>query len=594
MTSRTVYQVLGETVGRYGPREALFQPYPEGGRRKYRTWTWAEVQRAAEEIAAGLRTLGVAKGDIVALNSETRAEFYLADLGILTNGSVAAALYSSYPVPDLLRTVAACDARVLFVEDPKTFQSMREASVERFVLLTGEADGALSLDELRRRGREALAGDPGLLARILGEYSSQDDAILYLTSGATGEPKMAMVTHASISANVDMGPAAVTLGPDDCTVAWLPSAHIAQRIGIEMLPIRTGTPVYFAESLMKLPQDIKAVKPTFFLAPPRMWERVYTSMSAEINRKPKAVRTVFYAALGMALEASRRRADGKRVPWYFQGPLKLADKLMFRRIRERFGGRMRLPVSGAAPLGKDLAAFYDAIGMPLVEGYGLTEGGVVCLNPPERLKIGSIGKPLPHARLSLGEDNELLVSSPTLFSRYYKDPAGTDAVLRNGVLRTGDIAHIDEEGYIFITGRKKEMIVASNGKKVYPSRVENLFKVEPLISQVLLIGDRLPYMTALFTINPQVAETLEGMNGLRGRPLPEVVNAEPVVREVRRVVKRVNQHLAPFEQIRKWRLLEREFTIEHGELTATMKLRRAKAIENFKSQIDELYAGHEE
>jgi long-chain acyl-CoA synthetase len=231
--------------------------------------------------------------------------------------------------------------------------------------------------------------------------------------------------------------------------------------------------------------------------------------------------------------------------------------------------------------------------MPLVEGYGLTEGGVTSLNPLDRPKPGSIGKPLAGVEFRFSEDNEILIKGPSLFAGYLNDPETTAEVLRDGWLHTGDLGHQDEEGYIFITGRKKELIVSSTGKKIYPSRVESLFKMEPLISQVLLIGDRLPFLTALFTINTAAAESLKGMEEWKGRPAQEIMQAPPVLAEIQKAVVRVNQQLAPFEQVRKHRILGRDFTIENGELTATMKVRRTRAMENFREQIDELYAGRE-
>jgi long-chain acyl-CoA synthetase len=589
VAERTVYQVLEEAAEKYGDAPALRQP-ANGG---YTTYSWTAYKRAADEIAAGLRSLGIGKGEVAALNSETRLEFYLADLGIMANGSVAAAMYPSYPLKDLLKTLEAVQARVLFVEDPKTLCALAAAPVQHRILLTGEAEGALTLDALRARGREALKRDPGLILRLRSEVRPCDTAILYLTSGATGEPKMALVTHQAVVSNLDMGPAVFPIGPQDATVAFLPSAHIAQRVVIELLPIRMGMPVTFAESLMKLPQDIRKVRPTILLAPPRMWERIYSTICTELRKRPAAARKAFYGALGLALAAARYRREGKKVPLRIRGPLALADRLMFRKIRGRFGGRLRIAASGAAPLSKDLAEFYEAVGMPLVEGYGLTEGGVVSLNPLDRPRPGSIGKPLPGVELRISDDGELLVKSPSLFSGYLNDPVTTAEVLRDGWLHTGDVAFINTEGYVFITGRKKELIVSSTGKKIYPSRVENLFKMEPLISQVLLIGDRLPYLTALFTINPVAAEGLKGMDELRGRPFSEVSQAPAVLSEIQKAVARVNKQLAPFEQVRKYRILSRDFSIEEGELTATMKVRRTRAMENFKGSIDELYAGRE-
>jgi long-chain acyl-CoA synthetase len=594
--ARTLYQVLVEAAHQWSDAPALRQPdaTAPGGRL---TCSWKDYLRAVEEIAAGLRSLGIHKGDTVALNSETRLEFYLADLGIMANGSIAAAMYPSYPAADLVTTLASIGAVAAFVEDSKTLKSLRSIpgrhAVRHWILLAGAAEGAMPLDELRRIGREAIAADAALISRLQSEYTPADTGVLYLTSGATGEPKMALVTHQAIVSNIDMGPAVLPIGPAHFTVAFLPSAHIAQRVVIEMLPIRMGMPVDFAESLLKLPQDIRNVRPTILLAPPRMWERIYSTICTELRKRPAAARKAFYAALGMALAAARYRRQGKAVPMRIRGPLALADRVLFRKIRTRFGGRLGIPASGAAPLGKDLAEFYEAVGMPIIEGYGLTEGGVVSLNPIDRPKPGSIGKPLPGVEIRIAEDGELLVKSPCLFSGYLGDPATTAEVLRDGWLHTGDTGFVDSEGYFFITGRKKELIVSSTGKKVYPSRVENLFKTEPLISQVLLIGDRLPYVTALFTLNPAAAEGLKGMEAFKGKPLAEVVAAPPVVSEIHKTVARVNKQLAPFEQVRKYRILPRDFSIEQGELTATMKVRRMRAMDNFRSDIDELYAGKE-
>ena len=546
--------------------------------------------RAAEEIAAGLRRLGLVKGDIVALNSETRMEFYLADMGILTAGCIAAALYPSYPAKDLVAALTSSGAKAALVESPAEFAALRAAPMRHWILLTGQAEGAIGLEDLQKLGREAMAGDAGLLPRILAETKPSDHAVLYMTSGATGEPKMALVTHSAIVSNIDMGPVALPMGPEDAMIAFLPSAHIAQRVVMEFLPMNSGTPVTFPESLLKLPQEIRKVRPTVLLAPPRMWERVYCTICTELRKRPALARKAFYSGLALALAAARYRRAGKPVPLRLRLPLKAADRLFFARVRARFGGRLRVAASGAAPLGKDLAEFYEAIGMPLIEGYGLTEGGVAVLNPLDAPRPGSIGKPLPGVEVRFTSEGELLLKSPCLFSGYLNDPQATAEVLRDGWLHTGDLALIDADGYIFITGRKKELIVSSTGKKIHPSRVENFFKMEPLISQVLLIGDRLPYLTALFTINPAAAEGLKGMEAWKGRPLSE---APPVLEEIRRAVARVNKHLAPFEQVRKHRVLERDFSIERGELTATMKVRRTHAMQNFQGRIDELYAGRE-
>jgi len=589
MPTRTVLQVLQDAARAHGDAAALRQPAGDG----YFTLSWNQYLAAVTEIAAGLRSLGVGKGDVVALNSETRLEFYLADLGVMANGSIAAALYPSYPPKDLLRHIEQSGACAMFLEHPDMLAALREATVRHRFLLTGAAEGALTLDQLRAKGRDAMAADPQLESRLGAELAPADPAVLYLTSGATGEPKMALVTHQAIVANADMGPVILTLGPHDSTVAFLPSAHIAQRVVVEMVPIACGMPVTFAESLLKLPAEIRKVRPTILLAPPRVWERIYSTICTELRKRPAAAQKAFWAGLALGLAAARYRHQGKPIPLRIRLPLKIADRVLFHKVRMRFGGRIRIAASGAAPLSKDLAEFYEALGMPLVEGYGLTEGGVATFNPLDRPRAGSIGKPLPGVEVRFAEDGEMLLKSPCLFSGYYRDPATTAEVLRDGWLHTGDVAHADEEGFIFITGRKKELIVSSTGKKIYPSRVEALFKMEPLISQVLLIGDRLPFLTAIFTLNLTVAESLKGMDQWKGRPAAEMAQAPPVKTEIQKAIARVNKQLAPFEQVRKYRVLPREFSIENGELTATMKLRRSRALENCREEIAELYAGRE-
>jgi long-chain acyl-CoA synthetase len=577
MGARTMYAVLEEAAQAFGDSVALHQPTGKG---HYRTHTWNEYKRAAEEIACGLRELGIAKGDTVALHSETRAEFYLADLGVLANGSIAAALYTTYPFSDQAKNIRSSHAKAVFMEDPQSMRALTESGGEalsglHWILLTGEAEGAMTLDDLRAQGRAALERDPHAFDKIRVEVRAEDPAVLYLTSGATGEPKMGVVTHAALSSNIDMGPQALPLTSRDSTIAFLPSAHIAQRVVIEFLPIRMGIPVWFSESLAKLPHEIKTIRPTFLLGPPRVWERVFASINTEVKKKSAAARKMFEGAVGLGAEVSRLREEGKPVPKTMGALLRIADRLVFSKIRTRLGGRIRIAASGAAPLGRDLARFYAAIGMPLIEGYGLTEGGVVCLNPPDRPKSGSIGVKLAGVELRLAEDGELLIKSPTLFSGYHNDPQATASVLRDGWLYTGDIAEFDAEGYVYITGRKKELIVSSNGKKIYPARIEMLFKTEPIINQVVLIGDRLPYVTALVTVN-----AADG-----------VASAEA---EVKKAVARVNRKLAPFEQIRKFRILERDFSIESGELTPTMKVRRNRVLENHRHVVSELYMGKEE
>lgn len=583
MAGRNVFTVLQQTTQAQGEAAALHQPIGSKGRSQYRSYSWNEWLSASSDIACGLWSLGLRKGEIAFILSETRAEFFLVDLGIIGAGGVAAALYTAYPMADLALSICNAKPDFLFLEDESTLQSfltevgkLGGAIPKNIILMTGSAAGVVTLAELQNFGKEAAQKEPGLLVRLQSDLSPEDPAVLYLTSGATGQPKMSLASHAAILANTDMGPVVLPLKPQDSTIVFLPSAHIVQRIVLEFVPMRMGTPVWFSESLARLPGELRTIRPTLFVAPPRVWERMYSNVQTELKKKPAAVQSFFERALKLGSKAWKYREAGKSVPLHIALPLALADRLLFSKVRERLGGRIRIAASGAAPLGRDLAEFFRAVGLPIVEGYGLTEAGVLCFNPIERPKAGSVGKLLPGVEAKLNADGELLVKTPCLFAGYYNDEAATQSVMTDdGWFATGDIAETDDDGYWYITGRKKELIVSSNGKKIYPARIESLFKMEPAINQVLLLGDKKPYVAALFTLTLNSSENVN----------PKVVGE---------AVARVNSKLADFERIRRFKVIDRDFSIEHGELTPTMKIRRAQVLENHKQLVSELYLGREE
>lgn len=599
MAARSVFTVLEETAREQRHAAALHQPIGGKANNDYRTYSWNDWLTISREIALGLRTLGAQKGEIVCILSETRAEFYLVDLGIMGAGAVAAALYTAYPTPDLARNIRDAQPRFLFVENAKTFLALRrtiedlgERLPERVIVMTGEAEGAMPLDELQRIGRDAMTHDPSAFLRIQEELSPEDPAIFYLTSGATGEPKMGLTSHRAILANIDMAPVALPIGPDDSIVVFLPSAHIAQRIVLELVPMRMGTPVWFSESLARLPNELAYIRPTVLLAPPRVWEKMYAGIQRELKKRPRFAKELFHRALKLGGCAATYKRAGKRLPLWLASLLNIADKAIFTSIRARLGGRIRIAASGAAPLGKNLAEFFEAIGMPIVEGYGLTEAGVISLNPLERPKPGSVGKLLPGVEARLAADGELQVRTPCIFNGYYRDEAATQSVLStDNWFLTGDIAEMDDDGYWYITGRKKELIVSSSGKKIYPTRIENLFKTEPIVNQVLLIGDKKPYVTALLTLNLAQVETLDE---IKKQQPNSVIHSELASKAVQEAVSRVNQHLADFERIRRFKVLDRDFSIDHGELTPTMKIRRTRVLDNHRDLVSQLYLGREE
>ena len=581
MSSKTIFTVLEEAAVKYGEAPALIQPVSGV---QPATYSWNQYMRIVKEVSCGLRSIGIERGDVVAIQSETRAEFYFADMGIICNGSTAAAMYTSYPQGEAIKKLRNCSAKLVFVESPKMLATLAASlsSAEpldlRWVLLTGCAEGVMTLDELRAKGREAMDQDAQLFARIYLETKPEDYAIIYLTSGSTGEPKMGLVTHFAIVENLRMAPPVLLLLPTDITIAFLPSAHIVQRLVLQMMPMMYGMAVYFSESLSRLPKEIQSVQPTFLLAPPRLWERIYTNIVTEIKKKSPLIQRLFHGGLGLAMKAAECKAARKPVPFWVSLPLGIVDKIIFTKLRGVLGGRIRFAISGAAPLGKDLAMFFEAVGVPILEGFGLTEGGVTHLNSFARPKVGSIGQLLPGVKCKLMPDGEMALAGATLFSGYYKDEAATAKVFDDGWLLTGDIASVDPEGYWYITGRKKEILVASSGKKIYPNRIEGMFKAEALISQIVLVGDKRSFVTALFTLNPAAMETTADA--------PDDI--------LKRLVKQVNLSLESHELIRKFKILPREFSIDEGEMTPTMKIRKSVVIEHFETEINEMYAGKEE
>jgi long-chain acyl-CoA synthetase len=429
-------------------------------------------------IAVGLRELGVRKGEIVALQSETRAEFYLADLGVMSTGAVAAALYTSLPYADQARTLHASDARVVFVETLKAKSALENAASAsgigplnvQWILLADESPGVMTLEHLRVLGEKRRTEDPQAFEKIRAEIDVYDTAILYMTSGATGEPKMG-TGHASRAGLERRHGARCTSAHTRRCDHRVPAfgAHCtARRGGVSPVADRRDGLVFrkpgqaAAGAAPRAPDVFPGAAACLGA---RLFHYLDGDSKAPRRRSPPVPHGAWSRVRGSATSAT-----GQSVPAWIRASLRVLDPIVFAKIRERLGGRLRIAASGAAPLGKDLAEFYAAIGMPLIEGYGLTEGGVAALNPLDRPKAGSIGVLLPDTEARIEDDGELMLRSPCLFIGYYKDPEATAAVLRDGWLATGDIAERDADGYYYITGRKKELIVSSNGKKIYPSR----------------------------------------------------------------------------------------------------------------------------
>jgi len=588
--AKTVCDFLRERARLSPDAPALHQPRGDRARRSYETFSWRQYADAVDEIASGLFELGVRKGDVVALDSDSHAEFYLCDLGVMACGAAAAALYPTSPPKEKLRLIERSGAKALISQDVVSLGRLASATTELRLLMRGEAQGAVALAELRAIGRRALDRDPQLIDRLSREIKSEDAAIVYLTSGATGDSKIVVSSHGAVVANTRCALSMIRVEAGDSAFSFLPSAHISQRLVLEMAPLAAGVPVWFAESLNTVAEEIQTVRPTAMVAPPQVWERVRKRIYEAMRRESAWKNRVFDAAITAGIKRSKLEQAGRRVPIWLRGASVVFEKLVYSKLRDRVGGKLRLAISGAAPLAEELAHFWAAVGIRLTEGYGLTEAGILTFNTPGRERFGSVGKALPGVELRLAEDGELLVRSEFAFSGYLNDAETTAEVVRDGWLYTGDIAEIASDGPVRITGRKKEIIISSTGKNVFPNSIEALFRGEPLISNVFLVGDDLPYLAALITLHPPEARILPGMEQFRDLPNSSLGQAPPVQAALDGIVRKVNRRLSTVERILRYKALPRDFSMEKGEVTPTLKLRRQVILKRFEGEVAELYA----
>ena len=448
------------------------------------------------------------------------------------------------------------------------------------------------LDDLAARGRAYAADHPDAL-REAREAIEEDDLFTYIyTSGTTGPPKGCMISHLNyyaMVAVVDDLPSFT--GPEDTMLLYLPLAHNFGRL-MHLSGAYVGYGIAFLPDPLKAAAALPAVKPTVFPSVPRVYEKVHTAVVAKFDAETGVKRKLIDWALGVGRRVSALRRAGKPIPRGLAAQHKLADRLVYAKVKDRLGGRLRLAISGGAPLSAEIAEFFHAIDILLVEGYGLTECTTAAsTNTHEAYRFGTVGRPLPGTEVKLAEDGELLIHSQTVFQGYYKDPEATAEVLgADGWLRTGDIAEIDEDGFIKITDRKKDIIVTAGGKNVAPQNLENDLKASKYISQAMVVGDRQPYIAALITLDP---EALPAWAAERGLPVElERLAGEDQVRElIQGVVDAVNADRSRYEQIKRFAILPRDFTMDDDELTPTLKLKRRVVTKHFGGELEELYAG---
>ena len=530
------------------------------------------------------------KGDNVALLARNSLDWALVDFALAQIGAVGVPIYASSSPRDVEYLLAHSEAVGIVCEDATQLAKVEGASSElpalQHVLTYHDLDG------LAAHGRDYAAANPSALDDATAAIAEDDLFTIIYTSGTTGPPKGCMLSNrnyyemASVVDRMDR----TYYHPDDLMLLYLPLAHNYGRLML-LLGAKVGFTIAFLADPLRIGEALPQVRPTILPSVPRVYEKVYSLVQSRFDEATGGRRRLIDWALAVGGEVSRREAAGENVPAGLRAKHRVADRLVFAKVREPLGGRLRMAGSGGAPLAREIAEFFDSVGVRITEGYGLTECTTACsVNTPDRYRFGSVGQPLPGSEIRIAPDGEIEVRSDTVFQGYYKDPEATAAVLTpDGWLHTGDIGRLDADGFLHITDRKKDILVTAGGKNVAPQNIENELKTSKYVSQALVVGDARPYVSALITLDPAEIERWAAEQGIEG-DAAALVHDERVRALLQSVVDSVNRDRSRFEQVKRFAILPRDFTMEAGEITPTLKLRRRAVQEHFADEIDTLYA----
>ncbi|MEU3031054.1 AMP-dependent synthetase/ligase [Streptomyces incarnatus] len=604
-----------ERVAATPDAEAYRYPVPPAagqGPDDWKSLSWAQSADRVYAIAAGLSELGIEPEQRVALAASTRVEWILADLGILCAGGATTTIYPQTNADESAFILADSESRVLIAENAAQVAKAVEKRAElpeltRVVVIdpAGVPEGddwVITLAELEKRGTAYLEQHPQLIKERVGAITKDQLATLIYTSGTTGRPKGVRLPHDNWSYMAKAIAATGLLGPDDVQYLWLPLAHVFGKV-LTSGQIETGHITAVDGRVDKIIENLPVVRPTYMAAVPRIFEKVYNGVAAKAREGGAAKYKIFQWAAEVAREYAKAEQDNFRhtgnrsVPFGLAARHKVADTLVYAKIREAFGGRLRACVSGSAALAPEIGYFFAGAGVHVLEGYGLTESSAASfVNPGEAYRTGTVGKPLPGTEVRIADDGEILLRGPGIMQGYHKLPDKTAEVLESdGWFHTGDIGELSPDGYLRITDRKKDLIKTSGGKYVAPAEVEGQFKaVCPYVSNILVHGADRNYCTALISLDEFALADWAKDNGLEGRPYAEIVAAPQTVEMVDGYVQQLNAGLQRWQTIKKFRLLPRDLDVEHGEITPSLKLKRPVVERAYKGLIDEMYAGTRE
>jgi long-chain acyl-CoA synthetase len=596
MAEDTLARMFWARVERSGDRPA--QQYKQGG--QWRTVSWRQVGEIVREVALGLIALGRKKGEAVGILAASRGEWVEADFAIFSVGGTTIPIYPTYP-PDLIQYIVNdAEIKTLFVEDPAQLAKVLEVQgkmdgLEQIVVIQGHegrepSPRILTWETLRQRGRENADRLKSELATRVAATRPEDVATIVYTSGTTGPPKGVVQTHGNHLAMLRSSEQTLRVQEGDVHLLFLPLAHSFGRLE-SFAGVYRGLTTAFAENIDKLRDNLPEVKPHFLCSVPRVFEKVYAGVLAKAEAGPPLKRKIFHWAVGVGKQVSKLKQARQPIPGGLAIKYRLAEKLVFSKMQAALGGRLRFAVSGGAPLSREIAEFFHAAGILILEGYGLTETcPSLTFNRADDFKFGSVGQAQPGVELKIAPDGEILGRGPNIAKGYFKKPEATAEVfLPDGWFATGDIGRIDEEGFLFITDRKKDLIVTAGGMNIAPQNIENLLKGDPFISQAMVYGDRRPYPVVLITVNPEELVKFAKEQGLLNLEPAALVKHPKVVERVSRIVEGRNAELQSYAKVKKFAILPEDFTVENGYLTPTLKVKRKVITEKNKEILDSLY-----
>jgi long-chain acyl-CoA synthetase len=586
--SATLADLLPLSAKLYGGKPAV--RFKQGD--EWATRSFEDVLEVVRSLSLGLIDLGVEKGDKVSILGNTRPEWTYFDFAALSAGAVVVPIYQTNSPEECQYVLENSDAKVVVVEDDEQMEKIREIRswlplLEHVVRMTGSSEDAISLEGLSARG---AAGDTTAWEARWKSVTPEDVCTFIYTSGTTGPPKGCIISHGNYRAMLDMVNETSVIEEEDLTYLYLPLAHSFALL-IQLGSFDLGATIaYWERDPQKILPNLAELKPTYFPSVPRIFEKIYTAASSGMEKEGGLKKAIFNWSIEVGKKMRAAERAGRKPGFMLRKQYEFADKQVLSKIRGLFGGNLRLAVSGAAPISPDILSFFDAAGVLVLEGWGMTETSTAAtISKPDDFKVGTIGKPFPGCEIKIAEDGEILVKGPNVFQGYYKNEEATRETIVDGWLHTGDIGEIDSDGFIKITGRKKDIIITAGGKNITPANLENEIKQHPLVSQCVVVGDRKPYLVALVTLDPEDAVAYAKEQGLP-EDLAQLAKDDAVKASIKAHVDKINEKFARVEQVKKIAILPRDLSQESGELTPTLKVKRAVVTSKHDHEIEQLYA----